>query len=70
VSAVHATAGPDQRNASGGFRPDTARVVIFTRDGCPHCARAKEILERAGLTCIEFPLEASVRGAVVHAVSG
>lgn len=57
MSAVHATAGPDQRSASVGYRPDTARAVIFTRDGCPHCARVKEILEQAGPTCIEFPRE-------------
>lgn len=45
-------------------------VVIFTRDGCPHCARAKEMLEEAGFIYVEFALEDSVRGAVVHAVSG
>ena len=45
-------------------------VVIFTREGCPHCARAKEMLEQAGLTYVEFPLEDNIRGMVVHAVSG
>lgn len=45
-------------------------VVIFTREGCPHCARAKEMLEQAGFTYVEFALEDNVRAAVVHAVSG
>lgn len=53
---------PDAKN------PDHA--VIFTREGCPHCARAKELLEQAGLTYVEFPLEDNIRGMVVHAVSG
>jgi glutaredoxin-like protein len=46
------------------------RVVVFTREGCPHCARAREMLEQAGFTYIEFPLEDSIRGIVVQAVSG
>jgi peroxiredoxin len=45
-------------------------VVIFTREGCPHCARAREMLEQAGFTYVEFPLEDNVRSSVVHAVSG
>ena len=53
---------PDAKN------PD--HVVIFTREGCPHCARAKEMLEQSGLTYVEFPLEDNIRGMVVHAVSG
>lgn len=45
-------------------------VVVFTREGCEHCARAKEMLEQAGFTYVEFPLEASVRGTVLRAVAG
>lgn len=44
-------------------------VVIFTREGCPHCARARDMLEQAGLTYVEFPLEDSVRDTVVRAVA-
>jgi glutaredoxin-like protein len=46
------------------------RVVIFTREGCPHCARARELLEQAAFTYIEFPLEDAIRSMVVQAVSG
>ncbi len=46
------------------------QVVIFTREGCPYCAKAKEMLEQAGFTYVEFPLEDSVRNSVVRAVSG
>jgi glutaredoxin-like protein len=45
-------------------------VVIFTREGCPHCARAREMLEQAGFTYVEFPLADNIRGIVVEAVSG
>ena len=45
-------------------------VVVFTREGCEHCARAKEMLEQAGFTYVDFPLEASVRGTVLRAVAG
>lgn len=45
-------------------------VVIFTREGCPHCAHAKEMLEQAGFDYVEFPLEDRIRSAVVQAVSG
>ena len=46
------------------------QVAIFTREGCPHCAKAKEMLEQAGFTYVEFPLEDSVRNTVVRALSG
>jgi glutaredoxin-like protein len=45
-------------------------VVIFTREGCPHCARAKEMLEKAGFDYVEFPLEDRIRSVVVQGVSG
>lgn len=46
------------------------RVAIFTREGCPHCARAMEMLEQAGFTYVEFPLEDKIRGMVVQAIAG
>jgi glutathione-dependent peroxiredoxin len=46
------------------------QVVIFTREGCPHCARAKEMLEQAGFTYVEFALDDNVRGTVLGAVAG
>jgi glutaredoxin-like protein len=45
-------------------------VVIFTREGCPHCARVRALLERYGIDYVEFPLEEGVRGTVTRAVSG
>jgi glutathione-dependent peroxiredoxin len=45
-------------------------VVIFTKEGCPHCAHAKEMLEEAGFNYVEFPLEDNVRGLVVGALTG
>jgi glutaredoxin-like protein len=44
-------------------------VVIFTRAGCPHCARAKELLEQGGFDYVEFALDDSIRGRVVRALA-
>jgi glutaredoxin-like protein len=46
------------------------RVVMFSREGCEHCARARELLEQAGFSYVEIPLDADVRGRVVGALSG
>jgi glutathione-dependent peroxiredoxin len=45
-------------------------VVLFTMEGCSHCAHAKEMLEQAGFNYVEFPLEDNVRGIVVGALTG
>lgn len=45
------------------------QVVIFTRAGCPHCARAKEMLEQSGFKYIELPLADGVRHTVLGAVA-
>ncbi len=45
-------------------------VAILTRPGCPHCARAKQMLEEASLDYVELPLENKVRGRVVAAITG
>jgi len=31
-----------------------ADVVIYTRDGCPYCTRAKALLDRKGVAYAEF----------------
>ncbi len=46
------------------------QIVLFTRAGCPHCARAKEMLEQGGFKYIEMPLEDNVRNTVLGAVTG
>ena len=45
-------------------------AVIFSKPGCPHCARAKEILERNGVVYEEVSLGKSVTFSTVRAVSG
>ncbi len=40
------------------INPDATRpreVTLFSRPGCPHCARAKEILEEKGVKYTEIP---------------
>jgi glutaredoxin-like protein len=46
------------------------RVVVFTRDGCPHCAKARELLDDAGLDYVEIPLDDSVRATAIGAITG
>ena len=45
-------------------------AVIFSKPGCPHCARAKEILDRNGVVYEEVSLGKSVTLSTVRAVSG
>lgn len=46
------------------------RVVIFTREGCPHCARARQMLEDADLDYVEIPLDEAVRATAIGALTG
>ena len=45
-------------------------AVVFARDGCPHCARAKEILKGNGVVYEEVSLGKDVTFSTVRAVSG
>ena len=45
-------------------------AVIFTKPGCPHCARAKALLEANGVVYEEVPLGKSVTFSTIRAVSG
>lgn len=49
-------------------KPD--QVVVFTKVGCPHCARAKALLADRGYNFVEVPLDNKIRGKVLGAVSG
>lgn len=49
-------------------KPD--QVVVFSKEGCPHCARAKALLTEKGLVFVDVPLNNVVRGKVLGAVSG
>jgi glutaredoxin-like protein len=45
------------------------QVVIFSREGCPDCARARELLEEAGFSYVEIPLDADIRHRVTEALA-
>ena len=45
-------------------------VTIFTKAGCPHCARAKALLERQGLKYEEIELGKGITSSTLRAVSG
>ncbi|CAG2135001.1 Hybrid peroxiredoxin hyPrx5 [Cupriavidus campinensis] len=46
------------------------QVVVFSKIGCSHCAKAKQLLSDNGFEYIDVPLENKVRGKVLGAVSG
>jgi glutaredoxin-like protein len=45
-------------------------AVVFSRNGCPHCARAKETLRKNGIVFEEVALGKGVTLSSVRAVSG
>lgn len=45
-------------------------IVVLTRPGCPHCARAKAALERHGLEYEELVLNRDLRHASLRALAG
>jgi glutaredoxin-like protein len=45
-------------------------VVVFTRQGCPHCARAKELLQSRDIAFEEVTLGKGITFSSVRAVSG
>ena len=45
-------------------------AVIFARDGCPHCARAKQVLKQNGVVFEEVTLGKDITFSTVRAVSG
>ena len=45
-------------------------VTIFAREGCPHCARAKALLDKQGLVYEEVTLGKGVTTSTLRAVSG
>jgi glutaredoxin-like protein len=45
-------------------------VVIFAKPGCPHCARAKALLESRGYSYSEIRLGKHVTSSTLRAVSG
>ena len=47
-----------------------ARVEIYTKFGCPYCARAKALLTERGFDYAEIPLPHNIRTKVIGAVTG
>jgi glutaredoxin-like protein len=45
-------------------------VVLFAKAGCPHCARAKAVLERAGVPYHEIAQSQQVNSSVLRGVTG
>jgi glutaredoxin-like protein len=45
-------------------------VVVFSRQGCPHCARAKDLLDSKAIAYEEVQLGKGVTFSTVRAVSG
>jgi glutaredoxin-like protein len=45
-------------------------AVIFARDGCPHCARAKQVLKENGVVFEQVTLGKDITFSTVRAVSG
>ncbi|WP_148714177.1 glutathione peroxidase [Chitinolyticbacter meiyuanensis] len=54
--------------APNAKKPD--QVVVFSKEGCPFCAKAKELLTNKGFDFIDVALEHKTRGKVLGAVSG
>ncbi|HXF80388.1 MAG TPA: glutathione peroxidase [Usitatibacter sp.] len=45
-------------------------ATIFAKEGCPHCARAKALLEKNGLVYEEVALGKGITSSTLRAVSG
>jgi glutathione-dependent peroxiredoxin len=45
-------------------------AVIFSKPGCPHCARARELLDRHGVVYEEVELGKGITFSTIRAVSG
>lgn len=50
--------------------PQPPHIALITKAGCPHCARARELLGQRGLAYTELPLTDAVRARVLAAVAG
>jgi glutaredoxin-like protein len=45
-------------------------VVMFSKPGCPHCARAKAVLKAHGIVFTDISQDAKINSSVLRAVSG
>jgi peroxiredoxin len=44
-------------------------VAILTREGCPFCAKAKKLLDEAGVPYADVPLPHSIRTRALGAIA-
>ncbi|WP_069266933.1 glutathione peroxidase [Paraburkholderia nodosa] len=54
--------------APNALRPD--QIVVFSKVGCPYCAKAKQLLSDRKMDYVDVPLDHKIRGKVLGAVSG
>jgi glutaredoxin-like protein len=57
----------------GYIAPEAAApldVTVFSREGCPYCVRAKDMLHDAGIDFEELVLNRDFSESTIHAVSG
>ncbi|MGE5866432.1 MAG: glutathione peroxidase [Rhizobacter sp.] len=45
-------------------------VAMLSREGCPFCAKAKQLLNDAKMPFVDVPLEASIRSKALSAIAG
>jgi glutaredoxin-like protein len=45
-------------------------VVMFSKPGCPFCARAKDVLKAKGISFTDIPQDQKITNSVLRAVSG
>ncbi len=45
-------------------------VTVFAKEGCPHCARAKALLEKKGIVYEQVTLGKGITSSTLRAVSG
>jgi glutaredoxin-like protein len=48
----------------------TPEIALFTRHGCPHCARAKQLLDERGMPFEEIALRDGITVRSLRAVAG
>lgn len=54
--------------APDALRPD--QIVVFSKVGCPYCAKAKQLLSDRDMDYVDVPLDHKIRGKVLGAISG
>ncbi len=61
---------PNEARPPSDAIPMPLSITLFTRGGCPHCDRAKALIDQRGWLYEEIALGHDVTMDSVHAVSG